>query len=347
MGVEVEGIFMKLLIVTQTVDKNDPILGFFHRWIEEFSKHFEKITVICLQKGSYELPNVEVFSLGKEEGAGTWERVKRFRRYTKEHSKDYDAVFVHMNPEYILLRGWFWKRNNKKTFLWYTHKNVDLKLKIAEKLVDTIFTASKESFRLPSKKVLVTEHGIDTDFFVPGNKERIIPLITTGRIDPVKNLEVAIRAVSSQENSNKTPLVIVGKGSNEYMKGLMELDPLGRVSFKRPVSHRVLVNDYLQQAQVFVHASETGSLDKAVLEAMSCGVIPITSSEAFTGLLNDHKDLLLFKKGDEVQLAHNINMVLNLSDQKKDALTKQLREKVVKLHSLSALIPRLTKKIQS
>lgn len=23
---------MKLLIVTQTLDKNDPILGFFHRW---------------------------------------------------------------------------------------------------------------------------------------------------------------------------------------------------------------------------------------------------------------------------------------------------------------------------
>lgn len=56
------------MIVTQKVDVNDPILGFFHRWVEEFAKHFERITVICLQKGEYNLPaNVKVFSLGKEE----------------------------------------------------------------------------------------------------------------------------------------------------------------------------------------------------------------------------------------------------------------------------------------
>lgn len=58
---------MRLLIVTQKVDKNDPILGFFHRWIEEFSKHCEKLTVICLQAGEFKLPaNVTVLSLGKE-----------------------------------------------------------------------------------------------------------------------------------------------------------------------------------------------------------------------------------------------------------------------------------------
>ena len=58
---------MKLLIVTQKVDKNDPILGFFHRWIEEFARHVEFVTVICLGVGEYSLPvNVKVLSLGKE-----------------------------------------------------------------------------------------------------------------------------------------------------------------------------------------------------------------------------------------------------------------------------------------
>ena len=47
---------MKLLICTQKVDKNDSVLGFFHRWIEEFAKHCEKVTVICLQKGDDDLP---------------------------------------------------------------------------------------------------------------------------------------------------------------------------------------------------------------------------------------------------------------------------------------------------
>ena len=57
---------MKLLIVTQTVDTDNPILGFFVRWIEEFAKHCEKIAVICLHEGEYTLPsNVEVYEIGK------------------------------------------------------------------------------------------------------------------------------------------------------------------------------------------------------------------------------------------------------------------------------------------
>ncbi|MEK7538915.1 MAG: hypothetical protein AAB552_03680 [Patescibacteria group bacterium] len=58
---------MKLLILTQKVDQNDDILGFFHGWIREFAKHAEQVTVIALGVGEYDLPkNVRVFSLGKE-----------------------------------------------------------------------------------------------------------------------------------------------------------------------------------------------------------------------------------------------------------------------------------------
>ena len=101
---------MRLLIITQKVNKNDPILGFFHRWIEEFAKRFEKLTVICLEKGEYSLPeNVRVLSLGKEEGRSKAEYLSRFYRYIWEERNNYDAVFVHMNQEYVLL-GWkFWK----------------------------------------------------------------------------------------------------------------------------------------------------------------------------------------------------------------------------------------------
>ena len=46
---------MKLLIMTQAVDQNDPVLGFFHRWIEEFSRHCERVHVICLKEGEHSL----------------------------------------------------------------------------------------------------------------------------------------------------------------------------------------------------------------------------------------------------------------------------------------------------
>ena len=58
---------MKLLIITQKVDKNDQLLGFFVSWIEKLSKKFESVLVLCLEKGEYDLPtNVKVISLGKE-----------------------------------------------------------------------------------------------------------------------------------------------------------------------------------------------------------------------------------------------------------------------------------------
>ena len=62
---------MKLLILTQKVDKNDDVLGFMHGWIAEFAKHCEKVTVIALGVGEFDLPrNVTVLSLGKDKTVG-------------------------------------------------------------------------------------------------------------------------------------------------------------------------------------------------------------------------------------------------------------------------------------
>src|SRR3990172_7833146 len=209
---------MRLLIVTQKVDRNDPILGFFHRWIIEFAKHFESIAVICLFEGEHNLPaNVKVFSLGKEEGGAriskTLRYIVRFYNYIWRERKNYDAVFVHMNPIYVVLGGVLWRMWKKKISLWYTHKSVDLKLRVAEKFAHTIFTASRESFRLPSKKVFVMGHGIDCDQFKPDAYENgdILRIITVGRIAPVKNYETLMEALAiiAHENIHFT-LEVVG-----------------------------------------------------------------------------------------------------------------------------------------
>jgi len=79
---------MKLLIITQIVDRDDAILGFFHRWIEEFAKHCEQITVICLKEGKHNLPkNVQVLSLGKEDGASKVRYLFNFYRFVWNERK--------------------------------------------------------------------------------------------------------------------------------------------------------------------------------------------------------------------------------------------------------------------
>src|SRR3989344_1998355 len=121
---------MKLLIITQKVDKNDPILGFFHAWLNEFAKNLESIIVICLYKGEVNLPNnVKVLPLGKENGVSRIKYIFNFYKYIWNERKNYDKVFVHMNPIYVILGGFAWSFLGKRIALWYTHKNVDLKLK--------------------------------------------------------------------------------------------------------------------------------------------------------------------------------------------------------------------------
>src|SRR5580704_11376753 len=99
---------MRLLICTQAVDLDDPVLGFFHRWIAELSKRCERVHVICLKEGRHELPaNVFVHSLGKEGGRSRVKYLLNFYRYIRELRGEYDAVFVHMNSEYVVLGGFF------------------------------------------------------------------------------------------------------------------------------------------------------------------------------------------------------------------------------------------------
>ena len=80
-----------ILIITQKIDKNDDVLGFFNAWVSEFSKHFNKVLVVCLEKREYDLPNnVRIFSLGKENGHSRIKYLKKFYKYIFGLRKEYE-----------------------------------------------------------------------------------------------------------------------------------------------------------------------------------------------------------------------------------------------------------------
>ena len=288
---------MKLLILTQKVNKNDAILGFFHRWIEEFSKHCYKLTVICLEKGEYDLPdNVKVLSLGKEDGVSRLKYIFRLYKYIWQERKNYDFVFVHMNVEYVVLCGIICKLLRKKIGLWYMHKNVNWKLRFAEKLSNTIFTATKESFRLKSDKLKILHHGIDSNLFSfkkkKDNQELI--LLSVSRISEIKNIHLMIDLVLSlkKDLNKKVTLKIVGEAISEkdkkYLQELKnkvkELNIKENIKFLGVIPNYILPEEY-KTSDIFLNFSETGSLDKAILEAMSCGTLILTSNDSSEELL--------------------------------------------------------------
>ncbi|MBI2025321.1 glycosyltransferase [Candidatus Kaiserbacteria bacterium] len=273
---------MKLLICTQTVDSQDSHLGFFVRWIEEFAKHCEKVTVICLREGKHELPaNVKVYEIGK--AIGGMQKAVRLVSLVWRLRKEYDAVFVHMNPEYIVVAGVFWRLMHKRIALWYTHKSVNLKLRIATLLAHVVFTASKESFRLKSNKVKVMGHGIDTDFFSPDQTAaRGDWALSVGRLMKSKRHDLAIRATVQEDKE----LRIIGDGPEQRHLEALVHELGARVRFLGGLTQAQLRNEY-RKAAYLIHTSETGSLDKVVLEALACGMHIHTNDTALKTLENE------------------------------------------------------------
>jgi glycosyltransferase involved in cell wall biosynthesis len=339
---------MKLLIITQKVDIDDSNLGFFHGWIMEFAKRCSFLTIVCLEQGRHCLPeNVKILSLGKEDRNSRFRYLFLFYKYIWKERHQYDLVFIHMNPEYAIYGGVLWYLLKKKIFLWYTHKNVDWRLRFAEKIVYRIFSASAESFRLDSSKIVITGHGIDTNLFLPAAREEtnseVITILSAGRLSSTKRI-LEIIQITELISLNMPPcrLLIAGAAvtaaDEAYERDIRwyikerKLDSI--VEFIGPIPN-VKMPPFYQSAQVVVNFSNTGSLDKALLEAMSCEVPVITTNEAFKLILDPYG--LFVKRLDKEILARKVIEAADFELK----LKQQLRQEIIRNHSLSNLIGKL------
>ncbi len=344
---------MKLLILTQKVDSTDDNLGFFHRWIEEFARTCESVIVICLYEGEHNLPgNVRVLSLGKEEGGSRGQYLKRLYQYVWRERKNYDAVFVHMNQIYILLGGLLWRIMKKRIVLWYVHKQISMSLRIALPFVHTVCTTNIESFRIPTKKLRVVGHGIDEALFetVRDKRKMECELVSWGRISPTKDYMTMLRAVKRLRDTGMSVCldIIGGVGTPEqqhYLDSLTqyvrENDLTEHVTFVGPLSHDE-VPAHISKSSIFIHASTTGSLDKAALEAMVGGLLVVTCNESVASVMPmQERERLMFPIRDDAALAGRIATLTALPQEERDRISQELRNVVRWDHSLSALIKKL------
>jgi glycosyltransferase involved in cell wall biosynthesis len=334
---------MRLLICTQVLDEHDPILGFFHHWVEEFSQECESVIVICLKEGNHSLPsNVQVLSLGKERGASRVKYLFNFYSHIWSERKAYDAVFVHMNQVYVLLGGAFWHAWGKKIGLWYVHRSVTFSLEIATMIVDRIFTTSPESFRIATRKRLMLGHGIDTARFAPGAhiESDTLRLLTVGRIAETKGILMMLQVAGTlRAQGIGVMLTIVGAGvlpADIAYEAMLRAytaahDLADTVRFAGAMTQEELPAMYAS-ADVFLNFSATGSMDKAVLEALACGTPVVTTNAAFkellgaSGLYVNTRDMA--QLGAAIQKAKGMDMAA-------------YRVRIVSEHSLERLVPQI------
>ncbi len=345
---------MKLLIITQVLDTEHPILGFFHRWVEEFASQVDEVQVIALQVGTYDLPpNVQVYSLGKESGANRLKYLWRFYTYSWQLRHSYDEVFVHMNQQYVPLGYPLWKLLRKRIGLWYAHGAVSRSLEIAVRLADVVFTSTPQGLQIDTPKRVIVGQGIDFAHFAPASAERpmraTLELITVGRISASKNLATLLAACSLlQLQGVSFHFSIIGTPLTEvdiqYEKNLhhycAENHLIDSVSWIGGVN-QVKLPAYLQQADIFIHDGATQSLDKVLLEAVAAGCVVLSSNAAYTALTLPLAPQNLFMSTDSSALAARIIECSQMSESVRSEVMLPIRQVIQKEHSIQGLIAKI------
>lgn len=335
---------MRLLIFTQKIDKNDSILGFFHTWIVEFAKNCEKVTAICLYKGEFDLPkNVVIYSLGKERGVSRLGYIKNLYHYLFLIRGSYDKVFVHMNKEYILLAGLYWKLKNIPVYMWCNHPNGSFLTRVAVVLSAKVFCTSRSAFVARFKKAVIMPVGNDTAFFAPvaGITRKKHSVCMLGRIAPIKHIELALEAINYLILSGvHISLHVVGSPIEKdidyynFLKKYVIDNKLSAYIFltgEAPLSkHPEIFSSY----EINLNLTDSGSFDKTILGGTSCGAIPLVSNSSLRGLLPKVCITEATPKAIDDSL-------IKLLDQRIQAEIKEDLELFVKSQSLDALMKKL------
>lgn len=346
---------MRILIFTQKVDRSDPVLGFFHNWLLEFSKKFTEVYVVCLYEGEHAMPsNVSVYSLGKDKNVGKIGYIKNLFIYMKQFSLKYDAVFVHMNPIYVVILGAYFKLKGIPVYLWYVHKKVDTKLKIAMFFVKKVFTSGKESFGIKSEKLVYVGHGIKVENypFSPHLYNRsALKICHIGRITPIKNIDILVDAVAKLNSRGvNTELHLLGDTIGD--KDLEYKRTLQSLIFKSKITDKVFfrgwvaqekISDVIQDINIAVNLAPNGGMDKAVLETVLLGIPTFASNTIFSSVFEQYNSLFAYKYRDAYDLVSKIQLSLENKDVADVVL--YLSNKIRKDFSVESLVGKISEEI--
>ncbi len=335
---------MRLLIITQKVDSQDPILGFFVRWLKELSKNVESITVIAQYKGTYDLPaNVHVHSLGKEEGRGVVGQILHCWKLIWNLRRDYDVALVHMTPIWVVLNGILWRLLDTPIFLWYESPGRRWPFHLSLFFVRKIFSATPLRLTHHEQKNAVINHGVDTDFWREEGVRDPHLVVTMGRVSQIKRVELIIECFASLPSHYRL-MIIGGPFLNTDLPYYMKIEEMicSRQLYDR-ISMHFLNADHarrmLGQAQLFLHTS-AGTLDKSLLQAMSCKTLVVSCCETSQSIL---------PPACKATPQTFTNVVINLLQDTThhQELRMQLRATIERHHSLTQLARRLTNEMST
>ena len=347
---------MNLLLFNLAVDRDHTALGFTTDWINELARHFEAITVVTMYRGRVEVaPNVTVLSAGRENGWSKPRRVAAFygALFKALRMRRYDCCFSHMIPLFTLLAGPVLKAKRIPVALWYAHNHPAADLAPALAFADRALASTRTAFPLPTDKLHVIGQGIDINRFRPGPLPASgapLRLTTIGRISPVKNIDLMLRAFAglrARKPGLACSLTIIGEAQSERDRNYVDAcrtlaTALGIhdvVAWLPPVPFDKVHSAY-HRGDIFLSANDNG-LDKAILEAMASGLPVIAMHPALKAPLGQ------FYVESEAGFGEALISLASLDHEARREIGSRLRRYVESEHSLSQLGRRITEQLQA
>jgi glycosyltransferase involved in cell wall biosynthesis len=345
---------VKVLMITPLMDPSHPILGFIPSWVNALAKRVSKLYVATSKAAARSIAYEWSLSALRKRAKPLRPRLGALR-YAYVGLKvgtlalklllrgEIDIVWVHMNPELVLVISPFVKLMRAPLAFWYLHRRSTLRLRLAHALSDVVITASKEIYPIADAKVKEIGHGIEP--LKAPRKEREGTILIMGRLSRIKRVEEALKALKIlRQEGLKAELEIVGPIYDEgYLNELKELaKELGvedAVRFKGAMPHDEVARCY---AEASILVSCCPAFDKSVLEATSMGLPVVVCDPSFKPLLGEYCGLCMYEAGNPRSLADKLRALLT-SRERRIAVGEELRRRVREEHGLDAFAFRLAK----
>lgn len=203
---------------------------------------------------------------------------------------------------------------------------------------DKIITITKweekylKDLGVEKERIVYIPNGISDEFFKPlklMGKSKINSIIYTGRISPIKNLELISHALKLERGFS---IKFIGPADNSYinkLKKIAEKDKVkDREEFITKSYNSIEQINELDKAGIFILPSKSEGMPQTLVEAMSRGKIVIGSdNEGNKELINSGKNGFLFKNSNYKDLARILDNVKKLNEKKIRSLERNARKK--------------------
>ena len=261
-----------------------------------------------------------------------------------------DVIFIHGSM--MLVPAWLAKKinnSNKKIIVRETQaihlktsrekKALDFSMKLADKIVFL-----SEEYRnqiqidmggyFKPEKTHVIPNGIDLKFFSPVklcNKRSVKKIGMQSRIVAIKDhktLLAAFKVVIEREPNQLFELIIAGDG--EMLSELKEIAKNLNISKNTVFTGLLAEKDlpaFLNDLDIYVHASFGETMSTAIMQAMACGKAIIASDvDGIKNMITDGENGLLVEVKNEKKLAEKILLIVK-NDELKTKLENNAHKK--------------------